>query len=65
MITLQVSRCELVTTGYLDPNGYKRGKGQVTSQIEFCCQYKQKGQKSCTASTLTLRNGEAVTHHFS
>ena len=37
MITLQVSRWELVTTGYLDPNGYKRGKGQVTRQIEFCC----------------------------
>ena len=32
---LQVSRWELLTTGYLDPNGYKRGKGQGTSKIEF------------------------------
>ena len=24
-----------------------------------------RGQKSCTTSTITLRNGEAVTHHFS
>ena len=54
-----------MTTGYLDPNGYKRGKAQFTSQIESRCQYGQRGQKSCTTSTLTLRNGEAVTHHFS
>ena len=26
MITLQVSRWEVVTIGYLDVNGYKRGK---------------------------------------
>ena len=26
-ITLQVSCQEVVTTGYLDPNGYKKGKG--------------------------------------
>ena len=65
MITLQVSRWELVPTGYLDPNGDKRGKSQVISQIDFCCQYEQRGQNSCTTSTLTLRNEEAVTHHFS
>ena len=53
-----------MTTRYLDVNGYKRGKGQVTSQIESRWQYGQRGQKSCTTSTLTLRNGEAVTHHF-
>ena len=35
MIILKVSWWELVTTGYLDPNGYKKGKGQRTSQIEF------------------------------
>ena len=48
-----------------DLNGYKMGKGQVTSQIEFCCLYEHRGQKSCTTSILTLRNGDAVTHHFS
>ena len=25
----------LVTTGYLDPNAYKKGKGKATSQIEL------------------------------
>ena len=54
-----------MTTRYLDANGYKRGKAQVTSQIESRCQYGQKGQKACRTSTLILRNGEAVTHHFS
>ena len=24
---------ELVTTGYLDPSGYRKGKGQATRQI--------------------------------
>ena len=38
---------------------------QLTSQIQYRCQYGQTRQKSCTASTLTVRNGEAVTHHFS
>ena len=65
MMTLQVSHWELLTTGYLDPNGYKRGKGQVTSQIAFCCQYEQRGQNSCATSTLTLRNEEAISHLFS
>ena len=58
-ITLQVSSWDLVTTGYLDPNGYKKAKGQATSQIELT------GQKSCTNSTLTLTNGEAVSNHCS
>ena len=49
-----------MTNGYLDPNGYKRGKGQGTSQIKFSCQYEQTGNKSWTNSTLALRNGEAV-----
>ena len=59
-----MSQWVVVTTGYLNANGYKRGKDQLTSQIESRCQYGQRGQKSCTTSTLTLRNGEAVTHHF-
>ena len=64
-ITLQVSPWEVVTTGYLDacmPMAIKGGKVQLTRQIQCKCQY---GQKSCTISTLTVRNGEAVTHHFS
>ena len=24
-----------MTTGYLDPNGYEKGKGKATSQIEL------------------------------
>ena len=43
----------------------KGGKVKVTSQIHCRCHYGQTQQKSCTTSTLTLRNGEAVTHHFS
>ena len=50
---------------YLDPNGYKKGKGQVTSQIEFRCQHEQTGQKSDTNSPLILTNGETVSHNFS
>ena len=49
----------------MDAYDYKRGKAQVASKIESRCQYGQTGQKSCTTSTLTFRNGEAVTHHFS
>ena len=30
---INVSWWELVTTGYLDPNAYKKGKGQATNQI--------------------------------
>ena len=36
---IKVSRWEAVTTGYLDPNAYKKGK--ATSQIEL---RSQKGQ---------------------
>ena len=49
---------ELVTTGYLDPNAYKKGKGQATSQIEFRNQDEQTGQRSYTNSTLNITNGE-------
>ena len=43
----------------------KAGEVQLTSQIEFRWQYGQTQHKYCTTSTLTVRNGEAVTHHFS
>ena len=59
---------EVVTTGYLDawmPMAIKGGKVQLTSQIQCRCQYGQTQQKSCTTSTLTVRNGEAVTDYFS
>ena len=59
---------EVVTTGYLDawmPMAIEGGKVQLTSQIQCRCQYGQTRQKSCTTSTLIVRNGEAVTHHFS
>ena len=38
---------------------------QLTSQIQFIWQYGQTQHKSCTISSLTVRNEEAVTHHFS
>ena len=62
---IKVSWWELATTGYLDPNGYKKNKGQATSQIEFRCQHEQTGQKSDTNSTLNFTNGETVSHHYS
>ena len=31
---IKVSWWEAVTTGYMDPNAYKKGKGKATSQIE-------------------------------
>ena len=34
-----MSRWEVVTTGYLDANGYNGSKALVTSQIESRCQY--------------------------
>ena len=43
----------------------KGGKVQFTNQIQCRCQYGQTRWKSCTASTLTVRNEEAVTHNFS
>ena len=47
------------------PMAIKGGEVQFTSQIQYRCQYGQTQQKSCTTSTLTVRNGETVTHHFS
>ena len=47
------------------PMVIKGSKVQLTSQIQCKCQYGQTRQKSYTTSTLTVRNGEAVTHHFS
>ena len=47
------------------PMAIKEGKVQLTSEIQCRCQYGQTQQKSCTTSTLTVRNGEAVTHHCS
>ena len=32
---IKVSWWEAVTTGYLDPNAYKKGKSKATSQIEL------------------------------
>ena len=56
---------ELVTTAYLDPNGYKRGKGKATSQIELRTQNGQTQQRSYANSALNSTNGEAVSHHYS
>ena len=47
------------------PVAIKRGKVQLTSEMQCRCQYGQTQQKTCTTSTLTVRNGEAVSHHFS
>ena len=53
----------LVTTGYLDPNGYQKGK--ASSQIELRSQNGQTEQRSCANLTLNITNGEAVNHHYS
>ena len=55
----------LVTTGYLDPNAYKKGKGKATSQIELRSQNGQTEQRSYANKTLNITNGEAVSHHYS
>ena len=47
------------------PMAIKGGKVQLISQIQCRCQYGLTQQKSCTTSTLTVRNGEAITHQFS
>ena len=62
---IKMSWWDLVTTGYLDPNAYKKGKGQATSQIEFGSQDEQTGQRSHTNSTHNITDGEAVSHHYS
>ena len=67
LLTLHVSPWEVLTTGYLYawmPMATKGGKVQLTSQIQCRCQYGQTRKKSCTTLTITVRNGEAVTHHF-
>ena len=66
-ITLHVSPWKVLTTGYLNAwmqIAIKGGRVQLTSQIQCRCQYGQTRKKSCTTSTLTVRNGKAVTHHF-
>ena len=63
-----MSPWEVLTTEYLDawmPMAIKGGQVQLTSQIQCRCQYGQTQQKSCVTSNLTVRNGEAVTYHFS
>ena len=62
---IKVSWWEAVTTGYLDPNAYKKGKGKATSQIELRSQNGQTQQRSCANSALNITNGEAVSHHYS
>ena len=54
-----------MTTGYLDPNAYKKGKGKATSQIELRSQNGQTEQRSFANSTLNITNREAVSHHYS
>ena len=62
---IKMSWWALVTTGYLDPNGYKKGNGKATSQIELRSQNGQTEQRSCANSTLNITNGVAVSHHYS
>ena len=62
---IKMSWWELVTTAYLDPNGYKKGKGKATSQIELRSKNGQTEQTSYANSTLNITNGEAVNHHDS
>ena len=54
-----------MATGYLDPNGYKKGKGKATSLKELRSQNGQTEQRSYANSTLNITNGEAVSHHYS
>ena len=60
---IKMSWWALVTTGYLDPNAYKKGK--ATSQIELRSQNGQTEQRSYANETLNITNGEAVSHHYS
>ena len=61
---IKMSWWETLTTGYLDPNAYKKGKGKATSQIELRSQNAQMEQRSYANSTLNITNGEAVSHHY-
>ena len=58
-----------MTTGYLDPNAYKKSKGKATSQIELRSQNGQTQQRSSFSSSansaLNITTGEAVSHHYS
>ena len=56
---IKMSWWALVTTGYLDPNTYKKGKGKATSQIELRSQNGQTEQRSYANSTFNITNGEA------
>ena len=62
---IKMSQWETLTTGYLDPNAYKKGKGKATSQIELKSQNGQMEQRPYANSTLNITNGEAVSHHYS
>ena len=62
---IKISWWETLTTGYLDQNVYKKGKGKATSQIELRSQNRQTEQRSYANSTLNITNGEAVSHHYS
>ena len=57
---IKMSWWETLTTGYLDPNSYKKGKGKATSQIELRSQNGQTEQRSYANSTLNITHGEAV-----
>ena len=59
-----MSPWEIVATGYLDawmPMAVKGDKVQLTIQKQRRCQYGQTRQKSCTTSTLTVRNDRLIT----
>ena len=60
---IKMSWCAPVTTGYLDSNGYKKGK--ATSQIELRSQNGQMEQRSYANSTFNITNGKAISPHYS
>ena len=43
---IKMSWWETLTTGYLDPNAYKKGNGKATSQIQLRSQNGQTRQRS-------------------
>ena len=61
---IKMSWWDTLTTGYLYPNAYKKGKGKVTSQIQLRRQNEQTEQRSYANSPLNITNGEAVSHHY-
>ena len=60
---IKMSWWETLTTRYLDPNTYKKGK--ATNEIELRSQNGQTEQRFFANSTLNITNGEAVSHHYS